>query len=55
MCVHLVIFMELNKLHANRGRAKTNFSTGLEGQLYLKVTGPPPKLLALIFMIKKLI
>ena len=38
--------------YERRGRAKTKFSTGLEGQLYLEVTGPPPKSLGLIFMIK---
>ena len=35
-----------------RGRAKAKISTGLEGRLYLKVTGPPPKSPALIFIIK---
>ena len=36
----------------NRGRADTNIYTGLEGQLYLKVIGPPLNSLALINIIK---
>ena len=44
--------MDLIQGYCARGRAKTKFSTGLEGQLYRKVTGPPLKSLALIFVIK---
>ena len=35
-----------------RGRDKTKIATGLGGQLYIKVAGPPLKSLALIFFIK---